>query len=66
MTHMNEEKKKKKKRRGCPVTFAGNAQSDCVCEIRKKTNPAARDTNRGWEPPLTVYPRGQGDIPQHL
>lgn len=46
--------------------FAGNAQSDCVCEIRKKTNPAARDTNRGWEPPLTVYPRGQGDIPQHL
>lgn len=48
------------------MTFAGNAQSDCVCEIRKKTNPAARDTNRGWEPPLTVYPRGQGDIPQHL
>lgn len=20
----------------------------------------------GWEPPLAVYPRGQGDIPQHL
>lgn len=25
-----------------------------------------RAASRGWEPPLTVYPRGQGDIPQHL
>lgn len=37
-----------------------------VYQVQGKENQANRTTTWGWEPPLTMYPRGQGDIPQHL
>lgn len=50
-----------------PVTFTRNRQSASLyVGSGSKETKRTRATNRGWEPPLTVYPRGQGDIPQHL
>lgn len=52
---------------GCPVTCAGSRHSvSLYVKSGGEGTKRTRATNQGWEPPLTVYPRGQGDIPQHL
>lgn len=54
---------------GCPVTLSARGTHKvphCMSGPGRKGSKGARSTNRGWEPPSSVYPRGQGDIPLHL
>lgn len=43
-------------------------QTKClvVYHVQWKVKQVNHGKNWGWEPPLTMYPKGQGEIPQHL